>query len=575
MLYLRASGLSGRAGYEARPPQAEGIVMEKDGQAPAATSGAPGPAILTALEDLLITLRKSSKDLAFYPPGHPLLNRSLERAAEHLHAVVAAHAPLSLAVSRTGITFEGQAVGQENQQLVTMAAELFIRRIQKISFAREVGPEELTAFLGMIISDPKQLVRKGGAAKVLAAHGVGRIQVTEFDFRRVSLELHEQEAAQSPEESAEDDSPASRTRPEEVAPQNPVTPESRLAPPDTQEEPTVEALIQRLVQEAATGGMAGYEWTALRLERAAAQAVQGDRLKDVLAILQVFLQHQRAESLEAALRERAAQAVERIGGDKTETYLVDHLRTEEGGSARDVSAVLVGLGPRGIQWVLGLLVAEEQAEVQERLAATLVRFHEVAELDVTQALQALDRDQACSLAPILGEVGGAAGVALLASLFRHRDARVRRAALRAVGQIEDPAAQRLLIQAIRDPNLAVLEVAVFLAGAAKLKLATPMLLRLADQRVLRGKPFAVRKAALAALGTLGDPGAVPLLRRVLYTRTWFRRRPGDALRHAAAMALLAMDCADAREVVEAGARSRRRDVRRACTIALQAAPALQ
>ena len=169
--------------------------MEKDGQTPAATFAAPGSAILTALEDLLITFRKSSKDLAFYPLGHPLLNRSLDRAAEQLHAVVAARAPLSLAVSRTGFTFEGQAVGKENQQLATMAAELFIRRIQKVSFAREVGPEELIAFLGMIISNPKQLGREGGAAKVLAAHGVGRIQVTEFDFRRVSLELREQEAA--------------------------------------------------------------------------------------------------------------------------------------------------------------------------------------------------------------------------------------------------------------------------------------------------------------------------------------------------------------------------------------------
>ncbi len=558
LLYLQASGLVGREGCETRPPQAEGDVMDKDGQAAAATSGVAGPAILTALEDLLIALRRSSKDLAFYPLGHPLLNRSLERAAEQLHAVVAARAPLSLAVSRTGFTFEGQSVGKENHQLATMAEELFMRRIQRISFAQGIGPEELAAFLRMITTDPKQLVQQGGAAKVLAANRVDRIQVTEFDFQWVSLELREREAAQSPEERTEEDSPA-----------------SLLTPRDTQEEPTVEALIQRLVQEAASGGTAGYEWTASRLETANAQAVRDDRLKDVLAILQAFLEHQHGENLKTALRERAARAVETIGGDTTVTYLLDHLRTEEGGSARDVSAILVGLGPRGIPRVLNLLVVENQEEVQERLAATLVRFHEMAEPDVTQALQTLGRDQGYSLAAILGGVGGAAGVALLASLFRHRDARVRREALRAVGHIDDPATERLLIQAIRDPNPTVLEVAVGLAGAAKLKLATPTFLRLAGQRVLRGKPFAVRKAALAALGTLGDPGTVLLLRRVLYTRTWFQRRAGDELRQAAATALLAMDCADAREVVEAGARSRRRRVRRACTVALQAAPAPQ
>jgi HEAT repeat protein len=544
--------------------------MEKDGQAAAATSRAPGPAILTALEDLLMTLRKSSKDLAFYPLGHPRLTRSLERATEQLHAVVATRALLSLAVSRTGFTCEGQSVGKENQQLAIIAGDLFVRRIQRITFAQEVRAEELTAFLRVITSDPKQLVQQGGPAKVLTAHGVGRIQVTEFDFRRVGPGLPEKKEVLSPEESIGDDSPASLKRVGEVAPQKSATPESVLAAFDPREEPTVEALIQRLVQEAASGGIAGYEWTTSRLEVDALQAVQDDRLKDVLAILQVFLAHRRAERLKGELRERAARAVETIGGDKTETYLIDHLRTEEGGLARDASAILASLGPRGIPRVLRLLVAEDLAEVQERLAATLVRFHESAESEVAQALQALDRDQARHLAPILGDVGGAAGVALLASLFRHRDARVREQALRAAGRIDEPGAQRLLIQAIRDPSLAVLEVAVGLAGATKLKLATPTLLRLAGQRVLRGKPFAVRKAAIAALGTIGDPGTIPLLRRLLYTRTWFQRQAGHEIRQAAAMALLAMDCVDAREVVEAGARSRRRAVRRACTEALQA-----
>ena len=549
--------------------------MGRDGQAAAATSRASGQTILAALEDLLVTLRKSSKDLAFYPAGHPRLNRSLEQAAEQLHAVVAGHAPLSLAVSRTGFTFEGQPVGKENRQLATMADELFVRRIQRISFAQEVRAEELAAFLGVITSDPKQLVQQGGPAKVLAAHRVGRILVSEFDFRRVGPENPEQAEVLSPEESSGDHSPAPLESRGKVAPQKSESPESPLAAYDRRDEPTVEALIQRLMQEAASGGIAGYEWTASRLEVDALQAVQEDRLKDVLDILHVFLAHRRAEPLKVEFRERAARAVEMIGGDKMETYLIDHLKRQEGGLARDASAILVGLGPRGIPRVLRLLLSVELMEVRERLAATLVRFHEAAEPEVTRALQAMDRDQARSLAPILGEVGGTAGVALLVSLFRHRDARVREQALRAGGRIDEPATERLIIQAIHDPSPAVLEVAVGLAGAAKLKLATPTLLRLAGQHVLRGKPFALRKAAIAALGTIGDPGAILLLKQVLRTRTWFQRQAGRELRQVAAMALVAMGCAEAREVVETGARSRRRGVRRACTEALQTGAASQ
>jgi HEAT repeat protein len=141
------------------------------------------------------------------------------------------------------------------------------------------------------------------------------------------------------------------------------------------------------------------------------------------------------------------------------------------------------------------------------------------------------------------------------------------------GRFGEPAVQRLVMQALRDPHPDVLEVAVGLAGSARLKLATPTLLRLAGQRVLSGKPFAVRKAAVAALGAMGDAGAIPILKRVLYTRAWFRRAAGDELRQAAALALLSMGRPEAGEVVVGGARSRRGDVRRACTAALRITPA--
>jgi HEAT repeat protein len=611
------------------PTQAEGVVMGKEGEAAAATSSSPGAAISKALEDLLIALRKSSKDLAFYPPGHPLLNRSLERSAEQLRAVVATQATLSLAVSRAGFSYEGQPVGKENRQLASMAAELFVRRIQKIFFAQEVGPEELAGFLRMISSDPKQLVQQGGPAKVLAAHGVGRIQVNEFDFRRVGTAaaaaggaaggdtgeagrpggsgtggpeagesagagpgvvsppegmtlpgagpaagLQGPEGAPTPGD-ASGQGDAGGARAGEQSGQAPVTPESLIASLGSQKEPTVEALIQRLEQEAASGGSAGYEWAVSRLEKAIGQAIHDDWLQDVLAIIRVLLRHQRGEKLKASQRERAARALEAVSGGNTAAYLIEALRTEEGESARDLSMVLVGLGPRAIPALLGRLAVEEQEEARERLAATLVRFHEAAETEVMQALQALEGDQACHLASIFGEVGGAAGVALLACLLQHREARVRGEVVREVGRFDDPAAQRLLVQALRDPDPAVFEAAVSLAGAGKLKLATPMLLRLAGQRVLTGTPFAIRKAALGALGAMGEAGIIPMIRGVLYTRTWFQRVAGDDLRQTAALALLAIGRPEAREIVEAGARSRRGDVRRACTAALRAAPAAE
>ena len=547
--------------------------MDKSGQATAGTSGA---AILNALEDLLVALRKSSKDLAFYPPGHPLLNRSLERSAEQLRAAVAARASLSLTVSRAGFSYEGQPVGKENQQLATMAAELFVRRIQKIFFAQQVGPDELGGFLRMITSDPKQLVQQGGPAKVLSALGVNRIQVNEFDFRLTSTPMAAEGRTGESGQPAAGESRKEPTRGSEAAQGKEqgggLTPEALLAAMGSQKELTVAALIQWLEREGASGGMAGYEWAASRLEKAIDQASHDDRLQDFLAILRVFLRHRCDQHLKATLRARAEQAVEVVSGGNTVAYLIQNLRTEEGVSARDVSAILVALGPRAIPSLLAGLTAEQQEEARERLTASLVRFHEAVPHDLTLALQAMERDRACQLAPLFAEIGGEAGVALLNCLLKHRDAQVRAAAVREVGRFGELEAQRLVVQALRDPDLMVFKVAVDLAAAAKLKLATPVLLRLAGQPVLRGKPFTIRKAALGALGAMGETGIVPMLRGVLYTRTWFQRGAGDQLRQTVAQALLAMGRPEAREIVEAGAHSRRGDVRRACTAALRRTP---
>jgi hypothetical protein len=551
---------------------------------------------------MLVGLRRTSKDLTFYPPEHPLLLRSLERTTGQVHALVADRSPLALTVSRSGFTFEGRAVGAENRQLATMAGEFFVKRIQKVFFVKEVTTEELVAFLRMITSDPKQIFQDGGASKVLAAHGVHRIQLNEFDFRRLSVATKPAAAEGGPGTAA--DSGTQKAPPEagaqgtekggdsttaaavadktgsagaasskgpEAAESERAT-EAEFSPPvSPQKDQTVEALLERLEREAVEGGVAGYEWAASRLEAASARAAREKVLADLLPILQAFLRHRQAEDIKAALKERATKAVETIAAEHTVPFLVEHLVVEGGEAADVLSSVIVALGARAIPLLVERLATTADRAAQDRLLDVLARYLVVDQPALTQALQEAGRDRAAQLAPMLGEIGGEASVGLLLCILRHREARVRREAVRALGRIGGPATHRPLIQALREPDPGVLEVVIGTLGAAKVKQATPALIRFAGQRVLAGKPFAMRKAALAALGSMGDPGVVPVLTTVLYTRTWFQRAAGDELRQAAAMALLGTARPEARAVVENGARSRRGDVRRACSAALRRA----
>lgn len=554
--------------------------MDKEGQGTGGTPGAPAQATGKVLEEMLVALRRTSKDLTFYPPEHPLLLRSLERATSQVHAVVADRPHVALAVSRSGFTFEGKAVGAENKQLATMAAELFVKRIQQVFFAKEVTTEELAAFLRVITSDPKQVFQDGGPAKVLAVRGVHRIQVNEFDFRRLDVVTKPATASEPVAQEKPAEAVSKQTAPviepvktsaaaEKTENQKPRVETAAPAAPSPQKEHTVEALLERLEREARAGGVAGYEWAASRLETATTRAVREDVLGDVLAILQAFIRHQQAEEIKPTLRERATKAVETIAANDTVPFLVKHLGLEGGEGAEVLPSVLVALGPHAIPLLLGRLASKTGRGVQELLLDVLARYLVVAQPALTQALQDVDRDRAVQLAAILGEIGGEASVGLLTCLLRHREGRVRREVVRALGRIGGPSTHRPLIHALRDPDATVREALVGALGAAKVKQATPALLRFAEQRVLAGKDFVVRKAAVAALGALGDPSAVPVLNTLLYSRTWFQRAAGDELRLAAAMALLVMARAEAREVVEVGAGSRRADVRRACTLALR------
>jgi HEAT repeat protein len=80
-----------------------------------------------------------------------------------------------------------------------------------------------------------------------------------------------------------------------------------------------------------------------------------------------------------------------------------------------------------------------------------------------------------------------------------------------------------------------------------------------------------QKAAIAVLGTIGDPQALPTLIAILRRKQWFSRKAIEDLRLAAAHALGELGGADATEALRAVAQSARSDLRQACERALSRA----
>jgi HEAT repeat protein len=107
-------------------------------------------------------------------------------------------------------------------------------------------------------------------------------------------------------------------------------------------------------------------------------------------------------------------------------------------------------------------------------------------------------------------------------------------------------------------------------GGIKLKEAVPMLRQIAEERP-GIRELEEQKAAIAVLGTIGDPQALPTLIAILRRKQWFSRKAIEDLRLAAAHALGELGGADATEALRAVAQSARSDLRQACERALSRA----
>lgn len=161
---------------------------------------------------------------------------------------------------------------------------------------------------------------------------------------------------------------------------------------------------------------------------------------------------------------------------------------------------------------------------------------------------------------LLLPMSGGLSPAVVEKGLRHPDARVRLEGVRCLGALGASAPAALIRQAVEDPDPKVAEAAVTAVGARGLRAGLGPLLRLLRPGEARGDR-ALRVRCLQALGQLGDPAALPEIRR--FFGGWLKGVSAEERR--AAFASLAHYPEEARRpFVESGLRSRDAEVRAIC-----------
>lgn len=165
---------------------------------------------------------------------------------------------------------------------------------------------------------------------------------------------------------------------------------------------------------------------------------------------------------------------------------------------------------------------------------------------------------------ILGRIGKEPAIPSVQKALGHREMRVRREAVQALGFIGGAKAFHLLIKALQDADVRIRCAAALNLGKVGRKNSLPYLLEVIQAKEFTGKEAAEKKAFFDAIGLAGSNDPIPLLRKLLMKKAWFRRKKVDELRQGAASALALIASREAKEVLELGQKSKNPRIRKAC-----------
>ena len=455
--------------------------------------------------DALSSLHRAVRAWRFYPKGHPTRRSSLMAAHATMLQLMDGHA-LSLACGRTGFSFpDGEFLKDTSTMSAALAYELFIRRIQKITFCSDLFQEDLLELFKILCTTPETIQQSGGVDTVMAAHGIRSIWVNEFDLTTIQNQrLMVEESGVIPtgmdEAEAIDDTPP----PVEPPPEE-LTPEQQLV-----------EWLGRLT--ACTDD--GLYLMLIRHVVANAATFQFHQKPQLLFPLLELLDRQSRDSTRSKnIREYAQFAIEQIvtSGDTLKLAL-EQTGQDIGLSVETLHAVLRAGGTTAITLAIDLTGRTSSIKVRRILTTALGGLGEAAVPVLVNAMNDTRWFITRNICAILGAIASHEALPALTLCLQHEDLRVQKEALRSVAHIGGPDAENSIITLLHGSNQALHPQAITSLGAMKSRKSLPLLMNILFARDIFLKSLPLKISTLAALASIGDRQVTPHLVMLLEER---------------------------------------------------------
>ncbi|KAF0221346.1 MAG: HEAT repeat-containing PBS [Geobacteraceae bacterium] len=474
----------------------------------------------------LAEVYKAMKSIGFYPKGHPLRAENLHRSHNALVNVLNS-AELPLVITRSGFSSqEGGAMVENNPMTLSMARELFIRRVKRVTFLGDLSLEDLQSFLFLMTIAPQRIAADGGMEKLMAEGGIKTIWANEIDLsviweKRQALETvagtHPVSELEDPSFAEADDGPPSIAAVKEEG----LSIEEMIAQMDAERDDNRYLQLARLLAAKAE---------KLKLKEQAAFAPLFP-IADALAI------HSADEARSAVQREFAVFTLEQVTDGKMIDVLLRQLENKEFRESERIYRIIRQLGEKAAHAVIQRLCIADGLFARKALATALVRIGLPAVLPVVATLQDDRWYVVRNMVAILGEIGCRDRLNDLKPFAYHSDQRVRKEAIRSIAKIGGKEAESVVIGLLADRDPVIVRQAIHSLGVMKSQSAVQSLITLATGQDILLRTFFLKKEALQAIGRIGDRRASPHLLSLLETRHWLAWNKWEELQIAAAAAL--------------------------------------
>jgi HEAT repeat protein len=493
--------------------------------------------------DALVHMHTAIKNRQLYTPVNPTITNSIEMLYLHLVDILRQDAPLAFAELEKKALLHEKLLNQQEHETINVSSLLDILLgfgVKNISFDKDLEKEELHIFINLLAKKPKTVHDENGLPKLMLENETAHIQPD----NKVYVPMEKDQEIVSDLDIAEDRISESIAEMQKVF--------TRLKSMDGAIEsfPSEEKrdLIKRLSVRAAewiemeTTVTPAYKKICHSLQTLLQDFISHGFFAEANPIIDVFSKiNTGALKKDDEVREVSLEVLRNLASENNIYILFREMNSNEKNKTTEACQILAGFGDIVINKLLNIV--RDSSDSKER-----IRIIHIIEDMGHAAIPAIKASIAINapwyylrnMAYILGRIGNETSADALRALLLHKDKRIRKEALKSLGQTggnkRGPLLLSFLPQAEDELRVNVIE----MLGKIRCTEAVPNLLDMLKNKSLIAKDEQIflQEKICSALGAIGSPEAIKTLSEIAESKSFLGIRSyPEEVKHAAKRAL--------------------------------------